>query len=115
MIEKRKHVLTFFSIFSYATTTSTSVLKKHLAVEHRISIPGSNDAKIQKDVSEIVMHQKTLTEMSGRTETSHRDKRFFVAKEAVLMICAALLPFQLVDHKGFQRFFSRTSSGYFLF
>lgn len=113
---RKKYIFfNFFSYFSYAMTTSTSVLRKHLAVEHKIVITGSNDAKTQRDVSEIVMHQKTLTEMSGRTEFSQRDKRFFVAKETVLMICAALLPFQLVEHKGFQRFFTRTSSRYFLY
>lgn len=111
---KKKNNLAFqhFNFFSYASTTSGTVLKKHLAAEHNITIAGSNDCKIKRNVTEIIINQKTLNEISGRSDTNHKDKRFFVAKEAVLMICAALLPFSLVESDAFARFFSRTSSTY---
>lgn len=63
-----------------------------------------------RNVSECIVQQKTLAEMSGRSESNSRDQRFFLGREAVLLICSALLPFQFTEHEAFHRFFARTSS-----
>lgn len=85
-------------------------MKRHLAKDHNIIINPMNFEKQQNSVTECIIKQKTLNEMAGRNENKKTDQRFLIVRESVLLVCAALLPFRLMENQAFRRFFARTSS-----
>lgn len=91
-------------------TTSVTITKRHLAKDHNIIINALNFEKKQHSVHQCIIQQKTLHQMDGKSENNKKDQRFFIAREAVLMVCSALLPFQIMENTAFRRFFARTSS-----
>lgn len=100
----------FFFFTSYSQDTSITIIRKHLDHQHNIRVDSANQEKNQKNIKECLLQNKPLSEMNGRNENRTKDQRFFISREAILWICADLLPFSLIESDAFSRFWSRTAS-----
>lgn len=106
---KRKAMLNvLISFYSYAKSTSTTILTQHLANVHKINIKTHREESKQKKLTDIFL--KDENEKSS-TVTKATDAKFILARRIIVWFCRDLLPFSTVENEGFRDFWTSLKFG----
>lgn len=97
------YLVFFLFSLSYSNGTSTTVLKKHLLHTHRINITTEHDELKQKRLTDIFISKKNIPIPENK---NRNDERYILGRRLSLWLCKDLLPFSIVEYKGFQDFWS---------
>lgn len=91
----------YFSLifFSYASSTSTTVLSQHVSNVHKINVKTDHEEQKQKKLSEIFIQQKKPS-----NPMTNKDEKFILSRRLVIWFCRDLLPFSTVENDGFSHF-----------
>lgn len=88
-----------FLNFSYASTTSTTILTQHVSNVHRINIKTHREEEKQRKLSDIFLQQKNPS-----SSATNKDEKFILARRLLIWFCRDLLPFCTVENDGFAHF-----------
>lgn len=88
----------FILIYSYSSSTSTTILCNHMSTIHKFDIKTHREENKQKKLTEIFLEQKKPS------SSTPKDEKFILARQLVIWFCRDLLPFCTVENHGFSNF-----------
>lgn len=92
--------------FSYSIGTSTTVLSKHMLHAHGIEVKTERETIKQKKLTDIFITVNTKKTPLSQSTSQIKDERFILGRRLTLWMCKDLLPFKMVDNKGFNDFWA---------
>lgn len=96
-------MILFVQLYSYSIGTSTTVLCKHIKHTHRISITTERDQLKQQKLTDVfIKKEKSVIPVNS----NRNDDRYILARRLSLWFSKDLLPFALVEYKGFKDFWN---------
>lgn len=103
------HSIHYF--YSYSNGTSTTGLSKHLLHEHGIEVKTQKEEAKQKKLTDIFISTNGNKTSFNHSTEHKKDERFILGRRMALWLCKDLLPFKLVENKGFRDLWSSLSFG----
>lgn len=97
------NISNLFILCSYSDGTSTTVLIKHMDHIHGIKISTERNEMNQQRLTDMFI-SKSRSTMPAKNNS--RDERFMLARRLSLWFSRDLLPFSIVEYKGFTDFWN---------
>lgn len=86
-------------------------MSKHLLHEHGIEVKTQKEEEKQKKLTDIFISTNGNKKSLNQTTEQKKDERFILGRRMSLWLCKDLLPFKLVENKGFRDLWSSLSLG----
>lgn len=96
------HIGFSYQFYSYSIGTSTTVLSKHLLNAHGIEVKTEREEAKQKKLTDIFISVNGPKASTSQTTSQSKDARFILGRRMSLWLCKDLLPFKLVENRGFR-------------